>query len=120
MSAPSPQVRQTVYARSQGRCERCGASAYGGALHHRRPRGMGGSRRPETNRPANLVLLCGEFSPGALSGCHETVESRRDMARACGWLVRQTQDPACVPVLTTAGWVFLDDEGGYQPVEVSA
>ena len=112
MTAPSLQVRQTVYVRAQGCCERCGASAYGGALHHRRPRGMGGSRRPETNRPANLILLD--------EACHLTIESPRDMARACGWLVRQTQDPACVPVLTVHGWVFLDDEGGYQPVEVSA
>jgi 5-methylcytosine-specific restriction enzyme A len=112
MSGPSDKTRRLVYDRARELCERCGAYARGGAVHHRRPRGAGGTRRPETNLPANLMCLC--------EPCHLTIESRRDMARACGWLVRQTQDPKCVPVLTVHGWVFLDDEGGYLPVEVPA
>ena len=118
MTGPTVKVRQTVLDRAQMACERCGGPAYAGALHHRRPRGMGGTRRRESNRPANLMLLCGEFSPGALSGCHETVESQRRWARMCGWLVSQHQDPAEVPVLTVWGWRLLDDAGGYVPVGV--
>ena len=116
MTGPSPKVRQAVLDRAQWLCERCGGPAYAGALHHRRPRGMGGTRRRESNRPANLTLLCGEFSPGALSGCHETVESQRTSAYWCGWLVRQHKDPAEVPVLTVYGWRLLGDDGRYVPV----
>ena len=111
MTAPTTHVRETVVERAQGRCERCGGP--GMQVHHRQPRKAGGSRRAHINAPSNLVLLCLD--------CHTLIESRRTYAYASGWLVREPKLPGCVPVMVVGlGWVFLDDEGGYQPVEASA
>lgn len=46
---------------------------------------MGGTDRPDTNLPSNLLLLC--------PPCHEAIESRRGEALAAGWLVPQNGDP---------------------------
>ena len=87
----SARVRRQVHARSKERCERCGRSVLfgGGEVHHRRPRQMGGSRRADTNQPANLVMLC-DF-------CHHDIESHREDAYQDGWLVHAGVDPATVP-----------------------
>lgn len=58
--------------------------------HHRRPRGAGGSRRADTNTLANLLLVC--------EPCHRYIESHRRWAYGRGFLLRQTDDPALVPV----------------------
>ena len=55
---------------------------------------MGGTRRPGTNSPANLLLLCGTGT----SGCHGRVETYRQAARQLGWLLQQDDDPSTVPV----------------------
>lgn len=73
-----PAVARAVLDRAAGHCERCGVAGPT-QLHHRRPRGMGGTRRPDTVH--NLAALC--------RGCHEEVESRRAQALADGWLLRQ-------------------------------
>ena len=108
MTGPSPKTREIVYRRALFACERCGGNPYGGAVHHRRPRGLGGSKRGDTNSPANLACLCND--------CHLVIESHRTMAHASGWLVRQGKHPSSVPVLTVRGWVLLTDEGAYLPV----
>jgi hypothetical protein len=100
--------------RSGGRCECCGALATN--THHRRPRGMGGSRDPRTNQASNLVRLCGSGT----TGCHGAIESNRDHFRDMGFLVRQGVDPAAVPILLRrpsgeAEWVLLDEVGGVTP-----
>lgn len=60
MSGPTKATRALVWERDAGRCARCGLPiTREWSLHHRVPRGAGGSRRPELNSPANLVLLCG-------------------------------------------------------------
>ncbi len=105
-------VHALLRERSVGRCEMCGGPATN--THHRRPRGMGGSKDPATNTPANLVRVCGSGS----TGCHGWIESNREAARDCGYLVGQGHDPATVPVLlmTSGGlfeWVLLDADGGY-------
>lgn len=118
MSGFSPASRILIYARAQERCERCGVYAYGGSVHHRRPRGMGGSKRPETNGPANGLLLCGHAStPG---GCHQWVETHRAEALDLGLLVLQSHTPTEVPVLTRHGLVLLDNNGNYTPTEGAA
>lgn len=109
-------TRLLVYARAQERCEICGVYAYGGSLHHRRPRGMGGSKRPETNQASNLLLLCGSGT----TGCHGTTEAARLDAIDAGRILRQGQTPADVPVLTRHGLVLLDDAGNYIPYEGAA
>jgi hypothetical protein len=100
-TGPSQEVRELVIARSYGRCEHCGRKLRSAgqwidehSFHHRRPRGMGGTNRPETNGAANLLLLCGSGT----TGCHGLIEAGRAMAHESGQLLWQTQDPAEVPV----------------------
>lgn len=108
-TGPSQEVRELVIARSYGCCESCGtqlrsAGRWVGehSFHHRRPRGMGGTNRPETNGAANLLLLCGSGT----TGCHGALEANRAVAYERGHLLRQTQEPAEVPV-----WVFVPVAG---------
>lgn len=99
-----------VYGRAQETCERCGqagASTY--SVHHRRPRGMGGTKRLETDAATNLVLLCGSGT----TGCHGWVESHRWDAVLDGLIVPQHADPATTPVLLLRGWTMLTEDGCY-------
>lgn len=104
-------VRETVLTRDGLACVRCGCSIYlhGYSLHHRRPRGMGGSRRPDTDQPANLLTLCGSGT----TGCHGWTEREREKARDAGFLLRQNQTPSGVPVQTIRGPLLLDNHGSY-------
>lgn len=101
-----------VKGRAGGRCERCGtAHSQFWSVHHRKPRGMGGSRDPELTQPSNLLLLCGSGT----QGCHGWVESNRAEAYAVGLLIRGRVSPILVPVKLRYGLVTLDDVGGWQP-----
>lgn len=111
----SKRTRQTVLERDQHTCQRCGT--YVGpfgvfSVHHRRPRGMGGSKRLDTDQPANLLTLCGTGT----TGCHGLVESHRDQALSEGYLLFQTMFPDEQPVKTYRGWVQLDNEGAWSEV----
>lgn len=112
MAGFPPIVRTLVYERCGGRCERCGEFASDCQIHHRRPRGMSGTRRPETNYPSNAGMLCEQ--------CHRAVESHRTQAFADGWLVRQSHNPAEIPVLRRGVLVLLDDSGGFSYTERTA
>ena len=84
------------------------------SIHHRQPRGMGGTDDPAANSPANLLLLCGTGT----TGCHGLVETQRALAVEHGWLVPHSTDPASVPVLLFFGdRVYLTTDGRYQEVE---
>jgi 5-methylcytosine-specific restriction protein A len=104
----SNEVRQLIRERSGGVCEIqavCqGRAASTWQIHHRRPRGMGGTKRPETNQAACGLGVCGD--------CHRLAESQREMALANGWLVRQNQTPATIPLLYRHRWCLLDNDGG--------
>lgn len=80
------------------------------SLHHRVPRGMGGSKTSWINAPSNLILLCGTGT----TGCHGWVEANRAVARDQGWIIaRGIQRPGGVPIRDPYGRVWLlDDEGG--------
>jgi 5-methylcytosine-specific restriction protein A len=95
-------VRDTVMGRSSGHCEICGIAAPE-QIHHRRPRGSGGTRRPESNAPGNALAIC--------RPCHEMVESKRELALEQGWLVRQSAAPDTVPVVYQGDWAVLTDDG---------
>jgi len=99
---PKP-VRDMIMARSQGHCEICGMAAPE-QIHHRRPRGAGGSKADDTNQAANGLAIC--------SPCHAIVESRREFAFDRGWLVRQGHSPVNVPVVFHGSWALLTDDGG--------
>ena len=114
VSAFSDAVRARVMARSGGFCEARipGCRDEASQIHHRRPRGAGGSRDPRTGQAANGYALC--------LPCHDYIERNRAEARDKGWLVRQGADPREIPVFRYRRWVLLDDEGGIRPVEVTA
>lgn len=85
---------EAVIARSGGCCERCGSTAQ--QIHHRTPRGMGGTKDPAIHHPTNLLHLC--------AACHGWVEVNRSAAMAHGWLVSRYQDPATAPVYRWGQW----------------
>lgn len=112
-TGPSEQVSRDVMARCLGRCERCGDQLTEVHKHHRRPRAMGGTSRPETNEHANLAVLC--------PSCHREVESYRAEAYGDGWLVSQYADPAKAPVLLhRERWVYLTATGYSETPESAA
>ena len=114
VSAFSDVVRARVMARSGGFCEIRAVGCWDEAsqLHHRRPRGMGGSRNPVTGSASNAAACCVQ--------CHAWAESNRELARDRGWIVRQGADPREIPVYRYRQWVLLDDEGGISPAGVVA
>ncbi|WP_299055082.1 hypothetical protein [uncultured Nocardioides sp.] len=106
--------------RADGCCEICGVLIHDGdgwvgehSFHHRRPRRMGGSSDPATNRPSNLLLICGSATSPA--GCHLLVESQRALALGNGWLLHAEQNPTLEPVelavTPPAHRTWLKDDG---------
>lgn len=119
MSTFTDDVAAQIIARDLGKCASCGrhvahlerGTGYGYALHHRRPKGMGGSGEPWINRAANGVLLCEEH--------HRAVHADPQGSYAAGFLVRrgiQKADEVSI-VHAVLGLVLLTDEGGFIPVE---
>lgn len=124
-TGPRAVERLVIVARAGGSCELCGVPvalvnddgqvtplvAY--SIHHRQPRGMGGSGDPAVNSAVNLLLLCGTGT----TGCHGMVESQRALAVTHGWIVPRPTDPATVPVRLFFGDdVYLTPTGTYQEV----
>lgn len=115
VSAFSVVVKARVMARCGGFCEVRTSHCWDEAsqLHHRRPRGAGGSKDPATGKASNCLAVC--------TPCHDHLETaERAESRDRGWIVRQGHDPAQVPVFRYRRWVLLDDGGGLTPVEVPA
>lgn len=110
-TGPPQDVVEAVYERGAWSCEICSASVgprrgVDHHIHHRRPRAMGGTDRPDTNLPSNLLLLC--------PPCHERIESERWLALGAGWLVPQTADPAEIAVTLAGERVrYLSPDGTY-------
>lgn len=101
-------ARKLVLERDGHTCVRCGAR--GSQVHHRRPRGAGGTSRPEiAYGPANLITLD--------MFCHEYIESHRAVSYQLGYLVRSGHNPATTPLwLPPNEWVLLTDTGDVAPV----
>lgn len=110
--------RDVVRLRANGHCERCGRSTvnYPASIHHRRPRGMGGTSDPGINTAENCVLLCGTGT----TGCHGIVESHREIAIEEGWLLprRDPRDPADAPVFAEGAW-YLVTADALVPVDLN-
>lgn len=106
-TGPNKAVRELVRIRDGGSVASGGQD--GLQIHHRRPRGAGGSRRADTNQPQNLILL------SAVD--HAWVEANREEAFELGWLVSQWDDPAEVPVHHYRyGVVYLNADGSVSNV----
>lgn len=124
-TGPRAVERLVIVARAGGSCELCGVpvafvdddgqvtplAAY--SIHHRQPRGMGGTSDLAANSATNLLLLCGTGT----SGCHGLVETQRALAIEHGWLVPRPTNPADIPVLLFFGdRVYLTPNGTYSEV----
>lgn len=112
-----PSVRALITRRDDGMCCLCGRPATN--IHHRTPRGAGGSKaRLWVDQPANALSLCGQ---GNVSGCHGWIESHRAEAVERGWIVPRNRLvlPAEVPYYSpfVRSWFLLDDAGGRTEVE---
>lgn len=104
-------IRSAVVKRDGFSCQRCGRNLFDTiryGLQHRRPRGMGGSKRLHTM--TNLVVLCGwADDPGT---CTNWVEREdRPGATRDGWLVSNGVTPEEWPVLRFGkSWELPGDE----------
>lgn len=108
-SGPGQDTRLTVLTRAHLRCEVCdGDLSAGMSVHHRKPRGMGGTRDEGINGLANLLAVCGSGT----TGCHGWIEVNRSESRARGLLVYRNDDPEQVPFQDSRGrWWLLTGDG---------
>ena len=113
---PPRVVRLVFEVRDGESCFNCGRGLLwhergtGWSMHHRRARGMGGTKETWVGQPGNALTLCGSGT----TGCHGWVETHRDTAYEHGLLVRRhsLDLPVNVPVRNQAGvWFWLTDWG---------
>jgi 5-methylcytosine-specific restriction protein A len=100
--------RQLVMGRAFGCCERCLKATLCGHLHHRRPKGLGGSKAPDRHDVSNLVYLCPQD--------HSWAHGNPTAAAAEGFIVPRSSGnhPLEVPITDLSGQTqFLDNEGQY-------
>lgn len=118
MTGFSKAVVAQIIDRDGASCVMCGSNvnldARGAdwSIHHRRPRGMGGSRSAEVSCPANGLVLCGSGT----TGCHGRVEASRSWAMTHGFLVPQWRDPELVPVVHWLLGLAFPTEDGWAPI----
>lgn len=88
----SQDTLELILARSQGQCEVMSIlCTYAVSdVHHRRPRGMGGTDDPAANMASNGIAICRR--------CHMWVESNRTEAMDFGFLVSRYADPEKKPI----------------------
>lgn len=117
----TPRAEQLILQRDGGNCVRCGRHVVymergiAWSIHHRRPRGSGGTSVAWVSAAANGIVLCGSGT----TGCHGWVEARRTESIEDGFLISANGQAKAdeVPIKhTRLGLVLLDDEGGYEPV----
>lgn len=97
----SPATRRLLRQRADGRCEVCGL-AWPTNSHHRKNRSQGGG-----DELSNLLAVCGSGT----TECHGYITEHPGESYLKGWSVRQSQDPAEVPVLYRGIYVLLDNLG---------
>jgi hypothetical protein len=114
-SAPRPtvpvDVRAALGERSGGVCEIgirwknvCVGAA--SAVHHRIPRGMGGSHgaaRVRADRLSSVVATC--------DPCHAWVHANPEKAELNGWILPRGSDSSAEPTWRRGVLVYLDDAG---------
>lgn len=112
MTGFSQKVARQAFERDGEACFRCRMPLlweYRGSrfsIHHRRPRGSGGTSDPVVNSVANALTLCGT----GVTGCHGWVESHRTAAEELGYLIRRESriaTPTGTPVRRKDGTLWL-------------
>ena len=116
-SGPDNSTVTAVLERAGYCCEICGKPlgderGVDFSIHHRKARGMGGTRWFGANLPSNLMAIDGSGT----TGCHGWIESHRFEAMACGWLVSRYQDPTAVPAQIGDRVALLTNLATYQEV----
>jgi len=115
-------ITDLLWARSGGFCEVSGRELDRDTFdrHHRRLKGMGGTYRPLTDSPCNLLALDPEVHNGAPWSVHQ----RATWSRPRGYLLSAHVDDdamAATPVLYRGkDWVILDQEGDYGLMSIRA
>lgn len=101
-------TRDLIRQRADNRCEVCGTRMLTyGQIHHRRPRGMGGTRRKDASSPSNGLYVHPD--------CHARIESNRKRAAYLGWLVGWGRDVESAEVRLWDGWFLLLPDGSRLP-----
>jgi len=92
------------YLDRDGGCIHCGETE-AVAPHHRRNRGIGGSKQRDT--ASNIVVIC-----SALNGLLESDAFYARKGREWGWKLGPGDDPLLVPVWSDVdgAWFWLDDD----------
>lgn len=106
----SPEVRRIVAARSGGVCEIGDCVAAAVHMHHRRPRGLGGTSVAWVNKAANCLHTCLDH--------HAYIENHRTQSMVQGLLISQHRKDAVavdIPVLRRGVSVLLGDDGSIRP-----
>lgn len=106
-------LRGQLWERSGGHCEITGQTLDPETFdaHHRRPKGMGGTSKPDKDWLTNLLAL----TPAIHNGGPQSVHGRTTWSRPRGYLLpKDTPWAGMVPVLLLGRrWVMLGEEGGY-------
>ena len=86
-------------------CPHCGTEPPMLVPHHRKNRGMGGSKGA-ANNPSNILLVCAD-----LNGLMESDTKVQSLARENGWKLFQYEDPLVVPIYDSISefWFRLND-----------
>jgi 5-methylcytosine-specific restriction protein A len=99
----SNKTKKILLARSKGLCEYCNKPVDTPQYHHRRPRGMGGTKRTNSGDPENGVVVH--------LHCHISIESDREQSLFSGFLVWQSHDPLTTPIVINGEWFLLNNDG---------
>jgi 5-methylcytosine-specific restriction protein A len=101
-------TRKLIRQRAKSRCELCGVTTEKGQIHHRKPRGMGGTVLEESRSAANGLYLDLK--------CHEKIERNRREAYENGWLVHRWDNSEERAVKMFDGWFVLAGDGTLSPL----
>ena len=98
----TPAARAAILTATLDRCAGCGTT-HNLHIHHRRPRGTGGTRNTSIGEPFNGVALCHTH--------HTWAETHRDTARHLGWLTPHPHPdhPYWTLQWGWIAWTLLDD-----------
>lgn len=96
-------TRRVIIERAKGRCEVCGLVVNYGQIHHRQPRGMGGTSSRGIESAANGLYVH--------PSCHRKIEMNREKSYLLGHLVRTGASPEEAQVRLWDGWFVLSATG---------
>lgn len=102
---PSNRIKGLIRRRDDGICWHCGCEET--TIHHRKNRGMGGSKPEISDRPSNLLTICPEYN-----GLMESDVNAYREATENGWKLRNGMHSLEVPVWRyDHTWWILNDLG---------